>query len=193
MEQREVECPMCVQSGFVRLRSSKSVYRIEVFVEDPRESTGILGRSPKPEAKLGTTQLLDRDRQTRKITVCGDGHYLRVIAASYVDVPAQQALVEAPETPDVECPNCRFRFGSHTNFIKRLSKGNPLKDHVLREVTFQPKPDHTEVKALTTRNMTNNERITVLKQCPHCGESFYFNYRTRAVEKHVHPVQIDGQ
>lgn len=194
MPQHTIDCPACAGSAYVRFSDHKVIYRIEAFSENPRARTrGIRGRIPT--ATLGERHSVNRQRQTRKLVICsGDRnettHYLRVKAAQYTDIPQQAWLSEADEVPAVECPQCRFQYGPHTDFIELLSSANPTQNHVLREVALSPKPGHTEVQSLTRRNLANHDRLALEKQCQHCGQTHYFLYRTRAVDQVVTPVEI---
>ncbi len=183
-----VDCPACPASARVTVDDDVAIYRIEAFESKPRRTPF---SAPTPLAALGEKLYLDRSNQQRRTTRCDDGHYLRVFAAEYIYVPQSNCLYPPKEIPQVECPFCSFRYGTHEQFVHRPDADTDDGTHVLRSVTTAPEPDHTERTAITRQACTNHDRLAVPRSCPHCGRQSYFNYRTLAIEPTVYFVGID--
>jgi endogenous inhibitor of DNA gyrase (YacG/DUF329 family) len=191
MDRRTVECPSCDATGVVRLDNTLAIYRIHAYNSDPRTQQNSF-TTTQPNQTLGTRQLLDRSNQSRALSLCANGHYLHIIAAHHALVPADAVLVSAPDMPAVECPSCRYQYGSQAEFTVQASPDDTDSQLVypLREVTSHPQPSHTEVGALTSSTLSSSDRVTVPRKCPHCGHTAYLNYRSLAVDPDVSPVTI---
>ena len=186
MAQYRVDCPACSSTATVSLGDDVAIYRVEAFDSEPRRLPLV---SPRPTATLGEKLYLDRDDQCRRSTTCGDGHHLRVFAADYVLVPKNNSLYDPADTPAVECPHCGFRYGTHESFVHEADTDRPASTHVLRSVTTEPA--HGEVPAITRPVCLDRDRLTVPRNCPHCGRRACFNYRNFAVDPVVHFLDIE--
>lgn len=184
-----VDCPVCPSTATVTLGEDVAIYRIEGFEAKPGRLS-LAGSSPA--AALGEKLYLDRDDQRRPTARCGNDHYLRVFAAEYVHVPRENCLYEPADAPAVECPHCRFRYGTHEQFVHEADTDRPESTHVLRSVTTEREPGHTEIGAITREACVANARLAVSKACPHCGRRAYFNYRNLDIDPTVHFLGIES-
>lgn len=183
-----VDCPVCSSTATVELGEGMAIYRIEGFESEPTDLPLV---SSQPTGTLGERLYLDRSDQRRQSETCGNGHFLRVIAAGYVHVPKANCLYDPADTPAVECPYCGFRYGTHEEFVHEADTDRSASTHVLRSVTTAAETDHTEVSAVTRQACVDHDRLTVPKTCPHCGRRAYFNYRTREVDPTVHFLAVE--
>ena len=187
MDSTTVDCPACPASASVVVPEDVAIYRIEAFASKPRR---LPFSTPTPLATLGEKLYLDRGTQHRCTTHCDDGHYLRVLTAAYVSVPQENCLYLPADPPQVECPNCRFCHGRHDEFVYRADATRPDSTHVLRSVTREPEPGHTEVNTVSRQTCISHDRVVVPARCPHCGELAYFNYRTLGIDPTVYFVGV---
>ena len=183
-----VDCPVCPSTATVVLGGGVAIYRIEGFDSDP---AGLPFVSPRPVATLGEKLYIERGDQRRRTVTCANDHHIRVVAAEYVHVPKENCLYDPADTPAVDCPHCGFRHGTHEEFVHEADTDRPASTHVLRSVTTAAATDHTEVSAITRRACIDHDRLTVSRNCPHCGRRTYFNYRNRRVDPTVHFLDVE--
>lgn len=190
MAEYTIDCPACPENACVSIDDDRAIYRIEAYDSKPRR---LPFRSPTPSATLGEKLYLDRDQQYRQTTSCESGHHLWIYAAAYVHVPRETCLYQPAAVPQVSCPFCQYRYGTHEEFVHRPNRDSVDSTHVLRSVTTDPAAGHVEVPAISRRVCTNHDRLAVTRNCPHCGRQSYFNYRTLELEPTVYFVGIDEQ
>ncbi len=182
MAVHEIQCPLCVGTARVELEPEFGIFRVEGFRKRPRRFS-ILRR--RPESSHGEKLFLEREKQARISTRCDEKHFLRVLAAPYYYIPNENCLYDPERIPPIQCPHCRFQYGTHADFVYEADTRDGESVHVLRSVSKQPKPGYEEVAAMTRQSCTSNDRVTLRKDCPNCRKLSYFNYRTLSVDPEV--------
>lgn len=196
MATRSIDCPLCPEQAQVFIEDQHSVYLIKGYTEDPTDEGGFFSRAPKPESILGTELYVDHSTRSVTLARCEDGHYLRIFSAHYTSIPQDKVISPPDFAPNVECPYCKYEFGTQEEFIFQPGKEDDQKTlQVLRSVNATPHPAFEEINGRTKKLLLKHPRVAQRVDCPHCGNIIYFQYQQRGDEElgrnEVEPVKIE--
>lgn len=178
----DVQCPLCTETAVVEVESDFGIYRVEGFKKRPSRFR-ILHR--RPDSSHGEKLFLEPAHRHCDTVRCEADHYLRVLSAPYYRIPNEKSLYGPKQAPAIECPYCRYRYGTHAEFVYEADTRDEKCLHVLRSVSTEPMPGHEEVSAMTRQSCTTNDRVTLRRDCPNCRNLSYFNYRNLSTDPEV--------
>ncbi len=172
-----VRCPLCSGSQTrIEIPDSWAIFRVEGYSSDPERKWDYL--EPDPDRVYGVRNFIDQKEQKRLEATCQNGHHLRVYTANYEVLGEDDALYGPGKTPVVTCIHCGYNFGEHNTFNRRETT-DPENHLILRSVSRIAQTGHKEVETLSRKACLQYDQISRQKECPNCGKSVFFNYRSR--------------
>jgi len=181
METYHIECPICQDTIPVELEDYEVVYYIESYKSNPQQL--LSWSSPDPDEKVGRELLVSPDWVTNRNHQCDNDHYLILYSCHYEHIGQSDDRIYGPaQEVKLFCPNCSYRLGDHEDHIVRLDSDLSMQ-YVLRTIDLAPNENYKQTDAITMSKAGTFDQLSITHQCPHCGESLYYNYSNRRVNQ----------
>lgn len=178
METYTIGCPICGLPKDIELKDVDVIYYIEAYESDKRK-LGSLFRN-KPDSILGQKLMIDKNWVKVEDLNCDEGHKIQCYISHYQHTERSERVKGPADQPTVRCPHCKTKLDDHEDHIIRMDSDLDMQ-YVLRNVSRTPTPTYTHVDAITSKNASKYNQMSVTRKCYNCGNMVHYNYSSRNI------------